>query len=126
MTTGMPDFGALLGQIQQQMMDAQASLADVRAEGTSGGGLVRATVDGHGDLVGLSIEPEAYDADDPDALDTLADLVVAAVRDAKADAERRAADQIGGAGSGLAEIGDSLGGVLGGLLGGPADQPEDR
>lgn len=127
MTTGMPDFGELLAQIQQQMMDAQASLDDLRSVGTSGGGLVSATVDGHGDLVALTIQPEAYDADDPDALDTIADLVVAAVRDAKAS-------------SGLADVGDSLGGMLGGLLGGgagqldsvlegllpPPEQPEDR
>ena len=49
MTTGMPDFGALLAQaqqMQQQMVDAQEALADLVATGTSGGGLVTATVDG--------------------------------------------------------------------------------
>lgn len=122
MTTPMPDFGALMAQaqqIQQQMMEAQEGLADVRAEGTAGGGLVRATVDGRGDLVALSIEPAAYDPDDPDALDTLADLVVAAVRDAKAEAEQAASERIGDAGGGIAALGESLGS----LFGAP---PEDR
>lgn len=127
MTTPMPDFGSLdLGalmaqaqQIQQQMIQAQEGLADVRAEGTSGGGLVRATVDGRGDLVALSIEPAAYDPDDPDALDTLADLVVAAVRDAKAEAEQAASERIGEAGGGISALGESLGSLFG-------TPPEDR
>ena len=122
MTTPMPDFGALMAQaqqIQQQMMEAQEGLADVRAEGTAGGGLVRATVDGRGDLVALSIEPAAYDPDDPDALDTLADLVVAAVRDAKAEAEQAASERIGDAGGGVAALGESLGSLFG-------TPPEDR
>lgn len=146
MTTGMPDFGALLaqaGQIQQQMMDAQAGLADVRVVGTSGGGLVSATVNGHGDLVALAIEPAAYDPEDPDALDTVADLVVAAVRDAKAESERRAAEQMSEASGGLTGLSDApgvefdfsaLGALLPpGLLGAAetghdetGEQPEDR
>ncbi len=120
MTTGMPDFGELLAQaqqMQQQMMDAQEGLVDVRAVGTSGGGLVSATVDGRGDLVSLTIAPAAYDAGDPDALDTLADLVVAAVRDAKSEAERVAADQLANASGGLAALGGSLGDLFGGSIG---------
>jgi DNA-binding YbaB/EbfC family protein len=105
MTTGMPDFSALLAQaqqMQQQMMEVQEGLADVHAVGTAGGGLVAATVDGRGDMIALTITPAAYDADDPDALDTLADLVVAAVRDAKAEAERLAAQRLSDATGGLA------------------------
>jgi len=120
MTTGMPDFGDLLAQaqqMQQQMMDAQESLADIRAVGTSGGGLVSATVDGRGDLVSLVIDPAAYDADEPDALDTLADLVVAAVRDAKSEAERVAAVRLADASTGLAALGGTLGDLFGGAVG---------
>lgn len=117
MTTGMPDFGALLAQaqqMQQQMMDAQQGLADLEVEGTSGGGLVTAVVDGTGDLRSLTIRPEAYDPDDPDALATLADLVVAAVRDAKAEVERQVGERMTQAASGLAEQGGLLGSLLGG------------
>lgn len=121
MTTGMPDFGALLAQaqqMQQQMVDAQEALADLVATGTSGGGLVTATVDGRGDLRSLTISPQAYDPDDPDAWETVADLVVAAVRDAKATAEEQAAASMAEVSGGLGEqISDQLGGLLGGGLG---------
>jgi DNA-binding YbaB/EbfC family protein len=66
-------------QMQQQLMAAQAELADVEVEGTAGGGLVRATMTGSGELRALTIDPSAVD---PSDLETLQDLVVAAVRDA--------------------------------------------
>lgn len=119
MTAGMPDFGSLLAQAQQmqeQMMQAQEGLADLHAVGTAGGGLVSATVDGRGDLVSLTIADAAYDAEDADALETLADLVVAAVRDAKSEAERLAAEQLSATAGGLAGLAGSGAGLdLGGL-----------
>ena len=132
MTTGMPDFGGLLAQaqqMQQQMVDAQEALADLLATGSSGGDLVTATVDGRGDLRALAISPQAYDPDDPDAWETVADLVVAAVRDAKSAAEEQAAMAMAEVSGGLGEqISDQLGGLLGGglgdLFGAPAGVPE--
>jgi len=82
MEPGGFDFGALMqsaAAMQQQMAQAQASLADERATGSAGGGLVTADVDGNGQLVALTIDPSVVD---PDDVDTLADLIVAAVRDA--------------------------------------------
>lgn len=116
MTAGMPDFGALLAQaqaMQQQMMAAQQGLADERVTGTSGGGLVTATVDGRGDLLALAIDPGAFDPDDPDAWDTLADLVVAAVRDARAAAQQVAGESMAQATGGLAGLGGSLAALFG-------------
>jgi DNA-binding YbaB/EbfC family protein len=92
---GTPDMQSLLEQataMQQQLMAAQEELANARVEGSAGGGLVKATVTGTGDLVGLVIDPEVCDPNDPD---TLADLVVAAVRDAAENAQRVAAQQMG-------------------------------
>ena len=66
-------------QMQQQLMAAQAELAAVEVEGHAGGGLVRATMSGSGELKSVVIDPQAVD---PDDVDTLQDLVVAAVRDA--------------------------------------------
>ena len=60
-------------------MQAQQELAETEVEGTAGGDLVTATTTGTGELVGLIIKPEAVD---PDDTETLADLIVAAVRDA--------------------------------------------
>jgi DNA-binding YbaB/EbfC family protein len=69
-------------QLQQRMLDAQEELARTHVEGSAGGGMVTATVTGAGELVGLRIAPEAVDGTDPDTAETLADLVLAAVRDA--------------------------------------------
>lgn len=76
------DMGALLAQaqsVQGQLEAAQNQLAESSFEGTAGGGLVRATVTGTGDLDALMITPEALEGTDAE---TLADLVVAAVKDA--------------------------------------------
>ena len=81
MQAGGLDMGALLQSaqaMQAEMARAQTSLGDARATGSAGGGLVRAEVDGNGQLVGLTIDPSVVD---PDDVDTLADLVIAAVRD---------------------------------------------
>lgn len=81
-TGGMPDMGALLAQamqMQQQIAEVQAKLAATHVTGSAGGGLVRATVTGGGELVGLEIDPSVAD---PTDTETLADLVLAAVRDA--------------------------------------------
>lgn len=80
------DIGALLAQaqsVQNQLEAAQNQLAESNFEGTAGGGLVRATVTGTGELDALTIAPEALE--DTDA-ETLADLVVAAVKDATGQA----------------------------------------
>jgi len=70
-------------QLQEGMVDAQRRLGEQRVSGTSGGGLVRATVTGTGELVALRLDPSVVD---PTDVDTLADLVIAAVRAATADA----------------------------------------
>jgi DNA-binding YbaB/EbfC family protein len=75
------DLGQLMAsaqKMQSEMARAQASLADARVTGSAGGGLVRAEVNGSGELVSLFIDPSVVD---PEDTETLADLVVAAVRD---------------------------------------------
>jgi DNA-binding YbaB/EbfC family protein len=69
--------------MQSQLMSAQQELADAEVEGTAGGGLVTATVNGQGELVDLTIAAAAIDAGDPaETAETVADLVLAAYRDA--------------------------------------------
>lgn len=70
-------------QMQSQLMSAQEELADTEVEGTAGGGLVTAVVNGQGELVDLEISARALEGDDKEeAAQTVADLVLAAVRDA--------------------------------------------
>jgi hypothetical protein len=91
----MPDMAALLAQaaqMQEAILSARDQLANTHVHGTAGGGLVTATVTAIGELVGLQIDPRAVD---PADTETLADLVVAAVRDANAAAARLEAQAMG-------------------------------
>jgi DNA-binding YbaB/EbfC family protein len=109
---GMPDMQAILQQaqqMQQQLMSAQQELAEAEVTGNAGGGLVTAVVTGAGELKSLTIDPKVVD---PDDTETLADLVVAAVRDANSQAQGLAASKMGPLAGGLG--GGDLGG-LGGL-----------
>ncbi|MEX1005119.1 MAG: YbaB/EbfC family nucleoid-associated protein [Acidimicrobiia bacterium] len=93
-------------QMQEQMMTAQAELADMTFEGTAGGGVVKATVKGSNELVAVEIAADVIDPSDPEMLQ---DLVVAAVNGAMRAASEAAEEQMGGLAGGL--------GGLGGLLG---------
>jgi nucleoid-associated protein EbfC len=115
---GQMDMQQLLAaaqQMQDQLMNAQRELADAEVEGTAGGGLVKARVNGQGDLVDLTISPAAIDPGDPaDTAETVADLVLAAVRDAYHAAAELQQEKMGplaaglggglGAGSGLPDL----------------------
>jgi len=91
--------------MQQQLLDAQEEMANSQYEGTAGGGLVTATVNGGGELVGLTIKPEAVD---PEDTETLADLILAAVRDATHKAQTIAASKLGPLAGGLGGLGGGL------------------
>ncbi len=84
----MADLSQLLQlsqQVQGRLQQLQADLADRTVEATAGGGLVRVTADGRGQVRSLTIDPEAFEGRDADLL---ADLVLSAV----AEAQRRAAE----------------------------------
>lgn len=131
----MPDMSALLAQAQQmqeQLMAAKAELDAAQVEGSAGSGLVRATVTGAGEVVAVDIAPEAVD---PADVETLGDLVVAAIRDARAQADQMASDRLGpltggGAdGGGLGDLGSLFGGAgddAPGLPGGSDDRDGGR
>jgi DNA-binding YbaB/EbfC family protein len=79
----MQQLLAAAQQMQEQLMDAQQELADAEVAGSAGGGLVTAVVNGQGELLDLTIRPDAIDPDNPEeSAQTIADLVLAAVRDA--------------------------------------------
>jgi nucleoid-associated protein EbfC len=103
-----PDMRQLMQQaqkMQEQMAAAQADLAKKEFEGSAGGGLVKATVTGTQELVGIEISPEVVD---PDDVEMLEDLVVAAVRAASEASVAAAGESLGGLTGGL-----DLGGLLG-------------
>jgi len=101
------DMNALLQQAQQmqeQLQDAQAKLAETTVDGTVAGGAVTVTVNGVGELVGVAIRAGGFDGSDADDLADLGDMIVAAYRDAKAQADALAGEALGplagGAGGG--------------------------
>jgi DNA-binding YbaB/EbfC family protein len=92
----MQQLFAAAQQMQEQLMSAQQALANSEVTGTAGGGLVRATVNGQGQLLDLSIDASAVDPADPEeTARTIADLVLAAVRDAYRSAEDLQEQQMG-------------------------------
>jgi DNA-binding YbaB/EbfC family protein len=113
---GGGDFGGLLSQameMQQQMMAAQAAVAEAEVEGVAGGGAVRVVVSGAMEFRSVEISPAAVD---PDDVEMLQDLVLAALHDAVARVNEVQSQSLGGVGDVLS--GSGLGDMLG--LGGDA------
>lgn len=107
------DMNALLEQAQQmqnQLVSAQAELAEAEVRGTVAGGAVEVTVSGVGDLLGVQIRTGEFDGNDADALTDLGDLIVAAFRDAKNNADALAAEKLGPMAGGLGGAPGELGG----------------
>ncbi len=103
-----PDMRQLMQQaqkMQEQLATAQAELATKTFQGTAGGGVVTATVSGSQELISIAIDPSVVD---PDDVEMLQDLVVAAVNQAMRAATEAAGDQLGGLTGGL-----DLGGLFG-------------
>lgn len=98
---GMPDFGALMQsaqQMQQNLARIQQELERKTAEGSSGGGMVKATVNGRHQVLKVEIEKEIVD---PDDIGMLQDLVVAAINQAMSRASEMAKEQLAEATGGL-------------------------
>ena len=112
-------------QMQDHLMSAQQELADAEVEGTSGGGLVKARVNGQGELVDLTISPAAIDPADPaDTAETVADLVLAAVRNAYHAVGDLQQEKMGPLAAGLGQPGMPEIPGLPGLFGGGPDEPD--
>jgi len=79
MRMGMANLQKMVQQMQRETSRVQEELDAARVDGSSGGGVVSATVTGKQELVSITIDPSAVD---PDDVDMLQDLVVAAVNDA--------------------------------------------
>ena len=77
--------------MQQDMLKAQEELENKTYEAAAGGGVVSATVSGKKELVGVTIDPEAVD---PEDVEMLQDLIVAAVNEALRKAGDDAASQM--------------------------------
>src|SRR5947199_8097620 len=100
----MPDLSAILEQaqhMQEQLMQAQAEAAEQTVQGHAGGGVVTVEVTGGMEFRNVTIDPKAVD---PDDVEMLQDLVLAAIRDAVAKVNELNQQALGGLG-GLGGLG---------------------
>jgi nucleoid-associated protein EbfC len=90
----MKDLGSLMKQaqaMQQRLQEAQGKLAEQEVEGASGGGLVKITLRGNGEMARLVIDESLIQ---PGEGEIIADLVVAAHGDARRKLEATQADMM--------------------------------
>ncbi len=119
----MQQLFAAAAQMQSQLMNAQQQLAETEIEGSAGGGLVKVTISGQGELIDVSIAKEAIDPGDPaETASTLADLILAASRDASRALADVQAEAMGPLAGGLGAGGGGIPG-LEGLPGFPGQAP---
>jgi nucleoid-associated protein EbfC len=123
-----PNLGKMLQQAQEMMaaqQEAQESLRSERVEASAGGGMVKVVMTGDMRMDSIAIDPDAVD---PEDLEMLQDMVVAAVNEAVRSAQELAESKLGGAAGGFDPMSalDALGmggmgpGMGGGLPGGGA------
>ena len=82
----------LMKQVQQMQAQMQQRMAELRVEGSAGGGMVKATMNGNKEVLSVSIDKEAVD---PNDVEMLQDLVVAAVNEAARKVDEEMQGQIG-------------------------------
>jgi nucleoid-associated protein EbfC len=98
---GGMDLGAMMKQVQQmqaEMASAQDKLKDEVVEASAGGGMVKAKMSGDLRLLELHIDPQAAD---PEDVELLQDMVLAAINEALRAAQELAASKLGGITGGL-------------------------
>jgi nucleoid-associated protein EbfC len=100
-----PNMQQMLKQVQkmqQDMMAAQESLKDEVVEASAGGGMVTVQVTGDLNVKSIKIDPDAVD---PDDVEMLQDMVLAAVNEALRSAQELASSKLGGIAGGLGGLG---------------------
>jgi DNA-binding protein, ybaB/ebfC family len=92
---GQPNMNNMMKQMkkmQEEMEKTQADIEEKEFESTSGGGVVKATVNGKREVTSLKIDPDVIDPEDSEMLE---DLVIAAVNDAMKRADEYSSESMG-------------------------------
>jgi nucleoid-associated protein EbfC len=82
----------IMKQVQQMQAQMQQRMSELRVEGSAGGGMVKASMNGHKEVLGVTIDKEAVD---PNDVEMLQDLVVAAVNEASRKVDEEMQGQLG-------------------------------
>ncbi len=93
---------AQVQKMQQEMQQAQEDLAKETITASAGGGVVKATMTGSQELVSIEIAPEAVD---PEDVEMLQDMILAAVNEAMTSSQELASKKLGGITGGLGDLG---------------------
>lgn len=99
---------AQVQKMQQEMQRAQEEIAKETVTASAGGGAVRATMTGNLELKSIEIDPEVLD---PEDVEMLQDMVLAAVNEAINSAQEVANKKLGGVTGGLGDLGLNLPGL---------------
>ena len=84
MLKGMGDMMKQFGKMQEKMEEMQKELEASRLEGSAGGGVIKVVANGKGEILEMKINPEVVN---PNEIEMLQDLVMAAVNQARQKAE---------------------------------------
>ncbi|MBN1223792.1 MAG: YbaB/EbfC family nucleoid-associated protein [Candidatus Aminicenantes bacterium] len=95
---GVGNLQKMLKQAKEMQEKIQRETAEMRIEGSSGGGMVTVMLDGNKNLVSCTIDPEVVNKDD---VEMLQDLIMAAFNDANAKVEEALSEKLGAMGAGL-------------------------
>lgn len=97
----IPNYGKMMKQIQklqQDMAKAQEELAQEKIETSTGGGMVKVTINGQQEVLEIKIEPSAVN---PDDVEMLEDMILVAVNEAMRQCRDLASKKLGGLTGGL-------------------------
>ena len=95
---GMGNLQKMLKQAKEMQDKIQKESAEMRVEGSSGGGMVTVIIDGTKSLISIKVDPEVVDKDD---VEMLQDLIVAAFNDAGTKVDEELSQKLGALGAGL-------------------------
>ncbi len=95
---GMGNLQKMMKQAKEMQDNLQRELAEMRINGSSGGGMVEVTLDGNRNLISIKIDPEVVSKDD---VEMLQDLINAAFNDASTKVDEELSQKLGAMGAGL-------------------------
>lgn len=91
MKGGLGDMMKQVQKMQSQMADLQEELENLEVDGSAGGGMVKVVANGKGDIRSIAIDPEVVN---PEEVDMLQDLVIAAINQAKEKSQEIQSEQM--------------------------------
>ncbi|MHB8095311.1 MAG: YbaB/EbfC family nucleoid-associated protein [Candidatus Aminicenantales bacterium] len=94
----MAELNRMMKSAKEMQERLQKEMAEMRVEGTSGGGVVTVVLDGQKHLISLRLDPEVVNRDEADMLQ---DLIIAAFNDAASKVDESLGKTLGGLGAGL-------------------------